>query len=198
MKNDLFTLENEYRKSGIIAGIDEAGRGPLAGPVVAACCVMPQDKIIEGIDDSKKLSEKKRELLFPKIMDSALYTGIGIVDNSEIDKINILNAAKRAFLLAYKDMGYIPQLILIDGRDIINIDTQVRSIIHGDALCYSIACASIIAKVTRDRLMREYAKTYPEYLFDKHKGYGTREHIERIREYGACEIHRRTFIKKIV
>lgn len=198
MINDLFTLENEFRKNGVVAAIDEAGRGPLAGPVVAACCVMPADKIIEGINDSKKISEKKREQLFPKIMDIAEHVGIGIVDNFEIDEINILNAAKKAFYLAYKNMGYTPQLLLIDGRDIISVETEVRAVIHGDATCYSIACASIIAKVTRDRIMKEYAQKYPEYLFEKHKGYGTKEHIELLAKYGVCEIHRRTFIKKFI
>ncbi len=196
----LLQLENQYRSQGfeVIAGMDEAGRGPLAGPVVAACCIMQSDTIVMGVDDSKKLSEKKREMLFEKITEVAIAYGIGIVDSTEIDAHNILMATKMAFALAYTNMNYKPHILLIDGRDAIDVGVCAKAVVKGDSLCYSIACASIIAKVTRDNLMREYAKKYPGYLFEKHKGYGTELHVEKLKELGACDIHRRTFIKKFV
>ena len=177
-----------------ICGIDEAGRGPLAGPVVVACAVMPRDSMIEGVNDSKKISEKKREELFEKITSEAISYGVGIIDQKEIDRINILNATKEGLTMAVKELSVRPDLIIVDALN--NIDTEgipYESIIKGDAKCYSIAAASIIAKVTRDRIMREWDTVYPQYGFAQHKGYGTAKHIAAIKEYGLCPIHRRSF-----
>ncbi len=183
----------------IIAGIDEAGRGPLAGPVVCACVIMPleQDKIIDGINDSKKLSEKKREELYEKIIESALSYSIIEIDEKTIDKINILNATKLGMKKALEKLSITPEIVLIDA---VKIDTTLPqdNIIHGDALSYNIAAASILAKVHRDRLMKKLSEEYPEYNFAKHKGYGTKEHIEALKKYGACKIHRETFIKNFI
>lgn len=183
----------------LIAGIDEAGRGPLAGPVVVACVVMPKDSMIEGVNDSKKVSEKKREKLYDIILEEAISYGVGIVDQKEIDRINILNATKEALTLAVKSLTIKPNLILVDALN--NIDTcgiPYKSIIKGDASCYNIAAASIIAKVTRDRIIRQWDEVYPQYGFAKHKGYGTAMHIEAIKEYGLCPLHRRSFVKNII
>lgn len=180
----------------VLAGIDEAGRGPLAGPVVCACCVMG-DNYIEGINDSKKVSENKRENLFELICNSALSYGIGIVDEKTIDKINILNATKQGMINAVEQLTVKPDIVMIDAVHL-DIDLPQKSIIKGDATSYCIAAASILAKVTRDRIMREYAIKYPEYGFDKHKGYGTAAHIVAIKQYGACDIHRRSFIGNFV
>lgn len=191
-------FENNIRKRygiKLIAGIDEAGRGPIAGPVVVAVCIMPEDSKIEKVDDSKKLSEKRREELYEKITNEALSYSVGIVDNNEIDEINILEATKKALTLSIESLKIKPEYILTDALD--NIDTlniPYISIIQGDKNVYSIACASIIAKVTRDRIMVEYAKEYPNYLFEKHKGYGTKIHYENLNEYGLSPIHRKTFI----
>ena len=182
----------------LLAGIDEAGRGPLAGPVVVGCVIMPKDSFIEGVNDSKKVSEKKREKLYDEITGNAISWGVGIIDEKEIDRINILNATKEALTMALKTMEKKPEKILVDaltGIDTIGI--PYTSIIKGDATSYSIAAASIIAKVTRDRLMRKYDTQYPEYGFAKHKGYGTKQHIEAIKEYGPCTIHRKSFISNI-
>ena len=194
-------MEQDLYNTGIklIGGIDEAGRGPLAGPVVVACAVMPADSMIEGVNDSKKVSEKKREKLYEEIIENAISYGVGIIDQKEIDSINILNATKFGLTTAVKDLKIKPNLILVDA--LTNIDTcgiPYRSIIKGDAKCYSIACASIIAKVTRDRIMREWDKIYPQYGFEKHKGYGTKAHIEAIKEYGLCPLHRLGFVKNII
>lgn len=182
-----------------ICGIDEAGRGPLAGPVVVACVIMPKDSIIEGVNDSKKVSEKKREELYEKILDEAISYGIGIIDQEEIDKINILNATKQGLTKSLQELKVKPDLILVDA--LTKIDTlgiPYTSIIKGDAKSYSIAAASIIAKVTRDRIMRQWNEIYPVYGFEKHKGYGTATHIEAIKKYGLCSIHRKTFTKNFI
>lgn len=198
-KIDLFEYENKYKSLGEIAGIDEAGRGPLAGPVVCACVVMPleEDKIIPGINDSKKLSAKKREKLFDQIVATAKSFCIVQVDEKTIDRINILQATKLGMKNALNGLKIKPNVVLIDA---VKIDTDIpqENIIKGDARSYNIASASILAKVFRDRLMMEYSKKYPDYHFDKHKGYGTKEHIELLKKYGKCDIHRDTFIKHFV
>lgn len=189
-----------------IAGIDEVGRGPLAGPVVSACVVLPEDFDILGVDDSKKLSEKKREELFDKILSKALAWGVGMCDNSIIDEINILNATKRAMesavITADKALGencgaHIEHL-LIDALTLDEPDLPQTGIIKGDAKSVSIAAASIVAKVTRDRMMVEYAKEYPNYAFESNKGYGTKAHYEGISQHGITPIHRKTFLKNIL
>ena len=182
-----------------IAGIDEAGRGPLAGPVVVGVVIMPKDSMIEGVNDSKKVSEKKREKLYDEITSEAIAWGVGIVDQNEIDEINILNATKKAVTMAISSLKVKPDLILVDA--LTNIDTcgiPYKSIIKGDAKEYSIAAASIIAKVTRNRIMRQWDEVFPEYGFKGHKGYGTKKHIEAIKEYGPCMLHRKTFIKNFI
>ena len=194
-------IENEIYNSGIetICGIDEAGRGPLAGPVVVAAVIMPKDSMIEGVNDSKKVSEKKRETLYEQIINEAIAYGVGIIDQKEIDEINILNATKKGLTTAIKELKVKPQRILVDA--LTGIDTlgiPYTSIIKGDAKSYSIAAASIIAKVTRDRIMREWDELYPEYGFEKHKGYGTKMHIDAIKEYGLCPLHRLSFVKNII
>ncbi len=182
-----------------ICGIDEAGRGPLAGPVVVASVIMPEDSMIEGVNDSKKISEKKREKLYDQILEEAISYGVGIIGQDEIDEINILNATKKGLTLSLKELTVRPDLIMVDA--LTHIDTMgipYESIIKGDAKCYSIAAASIIAKVTRDRIMREWDKVYPEYGFEQHKGYGTAKHIAAIKAYGLCPIHRRSFTKNFI
>ena len=195
----MFEYENKYKDLGLVAGIDEAGRGPLAGPVAVACVIMPldSDKIIEGINDSKKLTEKKRNLLFEEIKKVAIDYSIVLVDEKTIDEINILNATKLGMKNALNGLKNKPYCVLVDA---VKIDTDIKqeNIIHGDALSYNIAAASILAKVTRDKLMEEYAKKYPEYCFEKHKGYGTKLHIEMLKKYGKCDIHRDSFIKNFV
>lgn len=181
-----------------ICGIDEAGRGPLAGPVVVAAVIMPEDSMIEGVNDSKKVSEKKREKLYDLIIDEAISYSVGIVDQNEIDRINILNATKAGLTEAVRTLKVKPDVILVDA--LTNIDTcgiQYRSIVKGDAKSYSIAAASIIAKVTRDRIMRQWDEIYPQYGFAKHKGYGTSAHITAIKENGLCPLHRLSFVKNI-
>lgn len=193
--------ENELRKKGFnkICGIDEAGRGPLAGPVVVASVIMPADSMIEGVNDSKKVSEKKREILYDKIIEQAISYGVAIIGQDEIDEINILNATKKGLTISLQELTVRPDLILVDALEHIDtIGIPYESIIKGDAKCYSISCASIIAKVTRDRIMREWDKVYPEYNFAQHKGYGTAKHIESIKQYGLCPIHRRSFTKNII
>ena len=183
----------------LIAGIDEAGRGPLAGPVVVGIAIMPKDSMIEGVNDSKKVSEKKREKLYDQITQEAIAWNVGMADQNEIDEINILNATKLALTRAIEGLKVKPDLILVDA--LTNIDTKgipYKSIIKGDAKEYSIAAASILAKVTRDRMMREYDEIYPGYGFSGHKGYGTAAHIAAIKEYGPCPIHRETFIKHFI
>lgn len=193
--------ENELRKKEIkfICGIDEAGRGPLAGPVVVASVIMPADSMIEGVNDSKKISEKKREKIYDQILEEAISYGVAIIGQDEIDEINILNATKKGLTISLQELTQKPDFILVDALN--NIDTlriPYEPIIKGDAKCYSIAAASIVAKVTRDRIMREWDKVYPEYGFEKHKGYGTAAHIAAIKEYGLCPIHRRSFTKNFI
>ena len=182
-----------------ICGIDEAGRGPLAGPVVVAAVIMPRDSMIEGVNDSKKVSEAKREKLYDQIINEAISYGVGIVDQKKIDEINILQATKMGLTMAIKELKVRPQRIIVDALD--KIDTcniPYTSIIKGDAKCYSISAASIIAKVTRDRIMRQWAEIYPQYGFEKHKGYGTKAHIEAIQKYGLTPLHRKSFVKKFI
>jgi ribonuclease HII len=188
------------QKYGLFCGIDEAGRGPLAGPVVIASCVMPldDDKIIPGIDDSKKLTEKQREELFEKIKQSAIEYSIQEIDEKTIDEINILQATKLGMKKCIEGLKQKPDLALVDAVKDIDSDIKQIAIIKGDATSYSIAAASILAKVYRDRLILELDKTYPEYNFKKHKGYGTKEHIEALKKYGPSQIHRKTFIKNFV
>ena len=194
LKEDELKLYSE--KIQYICGIDEAGRGPLAGPVVVGAVILPKDSFIEGVNDSKKISEKKREKVYEEIIKNAISYSVGIVDEEGIDEINILNATKLALTTAIKGLEVKPDLILVDALN--NIDTcniPYKSIIKGDAKEYSIAAASIIAKVTRDRIMQQWDEIYPEYGFAKHKGYGTAAHIQVIKEKGPCKIHRKTFIK---
>ena len=180
---EMYVYEKEAFASGIelVAGIDEAGRGPLAGPVVAACVILPQYCFIEGINDSKKLSPTKREKLYDIIMEKAVSVGIGIVDEKTIDEVNILNAAKMAMRMAAERVSPKPQLILVDAMEIDGTDIPQKAIVKGDKLSITIAAASIVAKVTRDRLITEADKKYPVYGFSKHKGYGTKQHIEAIK-----------------
>ena len=193
---NMFRYEDEYA-GRLVAGVDEAGRGPLAGPVVAAAVIMPRDNIIEGINDSKKLSPKKREELFEKITQTALAYNITEVGHAEIDEKNILNATKLAMKQACMKLTIKPDVVLTDFVHI-DIDVPQVNITHGDSLSYNIAAASILAKVYRDRLMIQYAKKYPNYGFEKHKGYGTSEHIANLKKYGACGIHRKTFLKNFL
>ena len=208
----LLNLKKEEKalyEKGIVSicGIDEAGRGPLAGPVVVACSLMPKDSMIEGVNDSKKIAEKKRERIYEEIIKEAIAYGVGIINQEEIDRINILNATKKGLTIAIKEHEEKlekqnlkrPEVILVDA--LTGIDTlgiPYKSIIHGDAISYSIACASIIAKVTRDRIMKQMDEIYPQYGFAKHKGYGTAAHMQAIRENGLCPIHRRSFVKNII
>ena len=193
----LMAFENDFRRQGIaVAGIDEVGRGPLAGNVVTACVIMPDNPLIIWIDDSKKLSESRREKVFDEIMDVALYVGIGQVSPSEIDAINILQATKKAMRIAAEHAP--AGIFLIDAVSGLGLSGQEVSIIKGDAKSYSIAAASIIAKVTRDRQMRILNEKYPQYGFSRNKGYGTREHIEALKKFGPCPEHRRSFIGHFV
>lgn len=190
--------ENKLHANNIkyICGIDEAGRGPLAGPVVVGAVILPENSFIEGVNDSKKVSEKKREKLYDLITQEAISYSVGIVDQKTIDEINILNATKLGVKLALEGLKQKPEIIMVDALN--NMDTlgiPYISVIKGDAKNYSIAAASIIAKVTRDRIMREWDEVYPIYGFAKHKGYGTAEHIRIIKENGASPLHRKSFIK---
>lgn len=178
------------------AGMDEAGRGPLAGNVVAACVVMPASPLLEWVDDSKKLSASRRDKVFDEIMQTALFVGVGQASPEEIDEINILNATKNAMRQAAQ--GCPAQLFLLDALSNLGLPGEERGIIHGDALCYSIAAASIVAKVTRDRQLLELEKMYPGYGFAQHKGYGTAQHIAALKELGPCPAHRRSFIKNFL
>ena len=176
-----------------IAGVDEAGRGPLAGPVVAAAVIFPKELIIENVDDSKKCTSKQREELFKVIMKQAISVGIGVVDHEVIDRINILQATILAMRKSIENMNIQPEFTLIDGNSFKHESLRFQNIIGGDAKSFTIAAASIVAKVTRDRLMCELDVRFPQYGFAQHKGYGTRQHIEAIRTYGLCEIHRKSF-----
>lgn len=194
-ENKLYANENiKY-----ICGIDEAGRGPLAGPVVVGAVIMPKDSFIEGVNDSKKISEKKREKIYEQIIEEAISYSVGIVDQNKIDEINILNATKLGLKIAVEGLKTRPDVIMVDALN--NIDTcgiPYISVVKGDAKNYCIAAASIIAKVTRDRIMRQWDEVYPIYGFAKHKGYGTAEHIRIIKENGPCLLHRKTFIKNFI
>lgn len=194
-------MEQELYQKGFetIAGIDEAGRGPLAGPVVVAGVIMPKDSMIEGVNDSKKVSEKKREKLYDQIIEEAISYSVAIIGQDCIDEINILNATKQGVTTVVEELDVKPDLILVDALTHINTKgIPYDSVIKGDAKCYSIAAASILAKVTRDRIMRQWDEIYPQYGFAKHKGYGTSAHILAIKEYGLCPIHRRSFTKNFV
>lgn len=190
--------EHIYEACSFICGIDEAGRGPLAGPVVAGAVILPKDCQILYLNDSKKLSEKKRELLFDEICEKAVSYGVGVVGPGRIDEINILQATYEAMREAVSQLDPVPEILLNDAVTIPGIDIMQIPIVKGDAKSVSIAAASILAKVTRDRMMVEYDALYPEYGFAKHKGYGTAVHIQAIRDHGPCPIHRSTFIRNFV
>lgn len=194
-------IEEDLHNKGMehICGIDEAGRGPLAGPVVIAAVIMPKDSFIEGVNDSKKVSEKKREKLYDQIINEAISWSVAIIDQKEIDNLNILNATKKGVTMCIQELTTKPNLILVDALE--HIDTcgiPYTPVIKGDAKVYSIAAASIIAKVTRDRIMREWDEVYPQYEFAQNKGYGTAKHIAAIKEHGICQLHRRSFVKNFV
>lgn len=197
---DWLLYENEQYQQGfkVVCGIDEAGRGPLAGPVYAAAVILKKGQTIEGVNDSKKLSEKKREALYNKIIDECLAYAIGVADEKEIDEINILQATFLAMKRAVDGLSIKPDCALVDGNQIPPLDCSVSTIIKGDSKSESIAAASILAKVARDRYMLEMAQKYPQYCFEKHKGYGTKLHYEMIEKYGICDIHRKSFLKKVL
>ena len=196
---ELWELENEIYDSGVelICGVDEAGRGPLAGPVCAAAVILPRGLEIEGLYDSKKLSEKKRDKLFDAICTEAVSYGIAFASAEEIEEINILNAAMLAMNRAIERLSVKPALALVDGNRNSAIKMPSRCVVKGDAKCADIAAASILAKVTRDRYMLEMAEKYPEYHFEKHTGHGTKLHYAALREYGPCQIHRPSFLRKM-
>ena len=190
--------ERQYAGKGFICGVDEAGRGPLAGPVVAAAVILPEDETFIYLNDSKKVTEKRREALYEQIVSKAVSYGIGIVSHDIIDEINILQATYRAMRSAVENMDIRPDVCLVDAVTIPDLgDIEQVPIIKGDAKSVSIAAASVLAKVTRDRIMVELGAKYPQYGFEKHKGYGTKAHMEAIREFGPCPEHRRTFIKNV-
>jgi ribonuclease HII len=191
--------QEQYAKGkNYVAGIDEVGRGPLAGPVVTCSVILPKDCFILGINDSKKLSEAKREELYIKIKQEAIAISIGIIDVDTIDHINILQATYKAMQQSIEKLSQKPDILLVDAVTIPNIDIEQVGIIKGDAKSITIGAASIVAKVTRDHMMNDYHQLFPEYGFDKNKGYGTAEHIEAIKKYGLCPIHRRTFVKNFI
>jgi ribonuclease HII len=195
-------IENEVYRAGfrLVAGVDEAGRGPLAGPVVAAAVIFPPGAVLPGVTDSKKLTESARERLIGTIRNSALSIGVGIVDHETIDRINILRAALLAMKRAVENGTKVPEYLLVDGIHSLDLAIPQRAVPKGDSRCLAVAAASIVAKVTRDGLMGEYHRQFPGYRFDRHKGYGTKEHLERIRKLGPCSIHRKTFkgVKELV
>ena len=195
-----FRYEGEAREQGYTAvcGVDEAGRGPLARPVCAAAVILPAGLVIEGVNDSKKLSEKKREELFPVICEKALAYGIGWADEREIDEINILQATYRAMKRAVESLPLTADYALIDGNRMPPLAIPGTTIVKGDALSMSIAAASILAKVSRDRVMVQFSREYPQYGFEQHKGYGTAAHVQALREYGPCPLHRQSFLQKIL
>lgn len=198
---NLKSIEKDLYNKGfeLICGIDEAGRGPLAGPVVVAGVIMPKDSMIEGVNDSKKVSEKKREKLYDIILEEAISYSVAIIGQDVIDDINILNATKEGVTKVVEELDVKPDLILVDALTHINTKgIPYDSIIKGDAKCYNIAAASIIAKVTRDRIMKEWDEIYPQYGFINHKGYGTAKHIAALKEYGPCPLHRKSFIKNFI
>ena len=182
----------------LICGVDEAGRGPLAGPVCAAAVILPEHLQIPGLNDSKKLTDKKRRELFPIIQEQAIAYGIGLASEREIDEINILQATFLAMRRALDQLSVKPEIALIDGNRETDFGLPVKTVVKGDSLSANIAAASILAKVTRDRYMRDMAAQYPEYGFEKHKGYGTKAHYAAIEQYGICPLHRKTFLKKVL
>ncbi len=190
-----YEQEHWQRGECFVAGIDEVGRGPLAGPVVVACVIMPHDDLILGVDDSKKISEKKREVLFEEITKKAIDYSVCIIEPKEIDEINILQATKKAFEGALCGLKTRPDHVYTDAMNI-NTELPYTAVIKADTKIYTVAAASIVAKVTRDRMMIEYAKQYPEYGFESHKGYGTPKHYAALKEFGALSIHRKTFLRK--
>ena len=191
-------FEDKYAELEFICGIDEAGRGPLAGPVVAAACILPKDCEILFLNDSKKLTERRREALFKEIKEKAISYGIGIVSEKDIDELNILQATYKAMRIAVSQLSVKPDILLNDAVRIPELDFRQVPIVKGDAKSVSIAAASVLAKVTRDHMMMEYDEQYPEYGFAKHKGYGTKQHTDAIKEYGPCEIHRRAFFTHFI
>lgn len=195
----LYEFEHGKRELGYkyICGVDEAGRGPLAGPVFAAAVILPEDYEIDGLNDSKKLSEKKREKLYDEIIEHALAYSVQSCDNNVIDEINILAATMLAMKTAVESLGIKPDIVFVDGNRLPKLEVPAEYVIKGDATSASIAAASILAKVSRDRFMYEMDKKYPEYCFEKHKGYPTKLHYEKIREFGPSEIHRLSFLKKM-
>ena len=195
-----FEIEEKLLNEGyrFICGVDEAGRGPLAGPVFAAAVVMDRKRIIEGVRDSKKLTPKKREKLFEEIVKESITYSVAMVDNKTIDEININNATFLAMKNAIEALELVPDIVLVDGYEIPDLNLPQKALIKGDRKSYSIACASILAKVSRDRFITQISSLYPVYKFEKHKGYGTKEHIRLILEYGPCEIHRKSFLKNIL
>ena len=195
---NMWEIENAVHAEGyeIICGVDEAGRGPLAGPVCAAAVILPMGLEIPGLTDSKKLTDKKRRELFPVIKEQAIAYGIGLASHEEIDEINILQATYLAMERALAQLSVKPDMVLIDGNRAKDFGLPVRTVVKGDSLSMNIAAASILAKVTRDDLMVELAEKYPEYGFEVHKGYGTKAHYEALRTHGASDIHRKTFLKK--
>lgn len=196
---DLFGYDRDVRKNyPVICGIDEAGRGPLAGDVYAAAVIFDGETYIEGINDSKKLSEKKREMLYDEIVSKAKAFCVASASVEEIEKMNILNAALLAMKRAYEGLGVKADIALIDGNKMPDIDCNMKTVVKGDASSASIAAASILAKVSRDRYMKQLAEQYPQYMFEKHKGYGTKLHNELIRKYGPCPVHRMSFLKKLL
>ena len=201
LKKFELNLYNEGYK--FICGIDEAGRGPLAGPVSVGAVVMKPDSKLEWVNDSKKVTEKRREILYDRIIEDSLAWSVQSIDQKEIDEINILEATKKGLHLALEDiinqLKQKPEIILVDAlREIDTFNIPYQSIIKGDATCYAISCASILAKVTRDRVMKEWDEVYPMYGFEKNKGYGTAAHIQAIKEYGPCPLHRKSFIKNFI
>lgn len=197
---DWLLYEKKYSSEGkkLICGVDEAGRGPLAGPVYAAAVILPYGKVIEGVNDSKKLSPRKREKLYDEICKSAISYAVSSVSAEKIDEINILRATHLAMINAVESLTVKPDFTLVDGNILPNWEYAAEALVKGDALSHSIACASILAKVSRDRFMIEKSEEYPLYGFKKHKGYGTKLHIEMIKNYGPCPLHRRTFLSKII
>ena len=196
---ELTRIEAAYWEKGLlVAGADEVGRGPLAGPVTAAVVLLPKDCRIQGVKDSKKLSEKQRERLYSQILEQAIAYGIGWVWQDTIDAINILQATRRAFQLAFSALAKKPDILLVDAVQDLDIPIPQQAIIHGDALSHSIAAASILAKVERDRYMAQQAELYPAYGFEKNKGYGTAAHIAALEKHGPCPLHRRSFIRRFI
>lgn len=197
---DWLLYENAAYEKGYqyVCGVDEAGRGPLAGPVCAAAVILPKGMIIEGVNDSKKLSEKKREALFDVICNSALAYSIAFAEVEEIEEVNILRATMNTMKRAVEGLNIKADFAYIDGNTMPPVDIDGECIVKGDAKSMSVACASILAKVSRDRLMLKYAEMYPRYSFEKHKGYGTKVHVEALKEYGPCPIHRMSFLTKIL